>query len=358
MADINLIAPGSTIGIMGGGQLGRMLACAAAELGYLTHIYCPDKNAPAFTVATYQTVARYDDVAALESFLQTVDVVTFEFENIPHKSLSLLQQAKPVHPSPDLLRISQNRLREKNFVNAHEIPTADYHRVTSEEELNRAIGKIGLPAILKTTEFGYDGKGQHRIEQQEKALDAWDELDRVECVLEAVVPFKIEISVIVARGKNGQQASFTPVQNIHKNHILDITKAPANLPPEVMKQAQNHALRLAEAAGLVGILAVEMFVTHDNEIKVNELAPRPHNSGHWTMDACVTGQFEQQIRAICGLPLGSTERLCDAEMHNLIGDDIDQWEEHLKTPHAKLHLYGKAEARKGRKMGHVTFLKA
>lgn len=352
------IPPGSVIGILGGGQLGRMLATAAAELGYHTHIYCPDEHSPAFDVATAYTVADYDDTDALKAFLKAVDVVTFEFENIPHESLSQLHEAVPVHPSPDLLKVSQNRLREKNFVNAHEIPTTNYHRVTSAEELERAVDRVGVPAILKTTELGYDGKGQVRINNPQEAADAWDRLGQVECVLEAMVDFEMEISVIVARGLNGQQASYTPVQNVHKNHILDVTIAPANLSKNLMQKAQKYALTLARAADLKGLLAVEMFVTKKGELLVNELAPRPHNSGHWTMDACVTGQFEQHIRAVCNLPLGGTERLCDAEMHNLIGHDIEQWNEHLKNPHAKLHLYGKKKARDGRKMGHVTILKA
>lgn len=352
------IEPNSTIGILGGGQLGRMLATAATELGYRTHIFCPDKNSPAFDVASEVTVADYDDKDALRKFLGMIDVVTYEFENIPHTSLELIQDAVPVHPSPDLLKISQNRLREKNFINAHEIPTTNYHRVTSEDELNRAIERIGLPAILKTSELGYDGKGQVRIETLEDAGTAWEKLGGVESILEAMVDFKMEISVIVARGLNGQQASYTPVQNIHKNHILSKTIAPADISKEKAKTAQKYALTLARAADLKGLLAVEMFITRKGEILINELAPRPHNSGHWTMDACVTGQFEQHIRAICNLPLGGTERLCDAVMHNLIGEDYNQWQDHVKNPHAKLHLYGKADIREGRKMGHVTILKA
>ena len=354
----NVIKPNNTIGILGGGQLGRMLATAATELGYRTHVFCPDKDAPAFDVASEVTVAEYDNKDALRQFLGTVDVVTYEFENIPHTSLELMQDSVPVHPSPDLLKISQNRLREKNFINAHEIPTTNYHRVTSAEELDRAIERIGLPAILKTSELGYDGKGQVRIEKPEDAAVAWEKLGGVESILEAMVDFQIEISVIVARGLNGQQASYSPVQNIHKNHILATTIAPANLSKEMSKTAQKYALTLARAADLKGLLAVEMFVTQAGEILINEIAPRPHNSGHWTMDACVTGQFEQHIRAICNMPLGGTERLCDAQMHNLIGDEFHQWEEHSKNPHAKIHLYGKSEVRAGRKMGHVTILKA
>ncbi|MDG1287164.1 MAG: 5-(carboxyamino)imidazole ribonucleotide synthase [Rickettsiales bacterium] len=356
--DKTVITPGSTIGILGGGQLGRMLVNAASELGYKTHIYCPEEGSPAFEVATEYTVASYEDTLALRDFLQKVDVVTFEFENIPHESLKLLEESVAVRPSPDLLKISQNRLREKNFINAHEIPTANYHRVASAEEMDRAIERVGVPAILKTTELGYDGKGQVRIETEDAAQAAWDALGHVECVLETVIDFEMEISVIVSRGLNGQQASFSPVENIHKNHILDKTIAPANLSKPLSKKAQKYALTLAKAADLRGLLAVEMFVTRKGEVLINELAPRPHNSGHWTMDACVTGQFEQHIRAVCNLPLGGTERICDAVMHNLIGDQVNDWQDHIKNPHAKVHLYGKKEARAGRKMGHVTILKA
>ncbi len=352
------IPPGSVIGIVGGGQLGRMLATAAAELGYKVHIYSPEQGSPASQAAWRTTTAPYDDEDALAHFANSVNVVTFEFENIPHASLAVLEKHVPVHPSPELLKISQNRLREKNFINAQDIPTANYHRVTSAEELERAIMKLGTPSILKTTELGYDGKGQVSINSPTEAEAAWKKLDQAECVLEQKIDFTMEFSVIVARGANGQQACYVPVHNIHKNHILDRTIAPAPFSKELVQEARHIALTLAEAAKLQGLLAVEMFLTRDNKILVNELAPRPHNSGHWTMDGCITSQFEQCIRAVCGLPLGSTERLCEVEMKNLIGEDVNQWEEYLKQPHAKVHLYGKKEARPGRKMGHVNLLKA
>jgi 5-(carboxyamino)imidazole ribonucleotide synthase len=352
------IAPNSVIGIVGGGQLGRMLATAAVELGYRVHIYAPEENPPASQAAWRTTTAPYEDEAALTAFAQSVDVVTFEFENIPHTSLALLEELVPVNPSPELLKISQNRLREKNFINAQEIPTANYHRVSTEEELARAAQKIGFPSILKTAEFGYDGKGQVSVNNAEELAAAWEKLSSVECVLEQKIPFTMEISVIVARGLNGQQACYVPVQNIHKNHILDTTIAPAPINRELIHEARHIALTLSKAADLRGLLAVEMFVTTENKILVNELAPRPHNSGHWTMDGAITSQFEQHIRAICGLPLGSTESLCEVTMKNLIGDEVNQWEDYLKQPHAKLHLYGKSEARAGRKMGHVNLLKA
>lgn len=351
------IAPGSVIGIVGGGQLGRMLATAATELGYKVHIYSPEQGSPASQASWRATTAPYDDEDVLEAFAKSVDVVTFEFENIPHASLAVLEQHVPVNPSPELLKISQNRLREKNFINAQDIPTANFHRVTTAEELQRAVQKIGLPAILKTTEMGYDGKGQATIHKAEEAESVWQQLGNAECVLEQKIDFAMEISVIVARGVNGQSACYVPVQNIHKNHILDVTHAPADISKELITEARHIALTLAKAANLRGLLAVEMFVTRDNRILVNELAPRPHNSGHWTMDGCITSQFEQCIRAVCGLPLGSTERLCEVEMKNLIGDDVSQWEDYLKQPHAKVYLYGKKEARPGRKMGHVNLLK-
>ncbi len=351
------IAPGSVIGILGGGQLGRMLATSAAELGYKVHIYAPEADCPASHTAWRTTTAPYDDETALAAFAHAVDVVTFEFENIPHASLAVMDKLVPVHPSPELLKISQNRLREKNFINAQDIPTANYHRVTSAEELMRAVMKIGLPAILKTTEFGYDGKGQITIYDVEEAQPAWEKLGRVEAVLEQRIDFTMEISVIVARGAKGLQACYAPVQNIHKNHILDTTIAPAPISRELVHQARHIALTLAKAANLQGLLAVEMFVTKDEKLVVNELAPRPHNSGHWTMDGAITSQFEQHIRAVCGLPLGSTESLCAVEMKNLIGEEVHAWESYLKQPHSKLHLYGKTEALAGRKMGHVNVLK-
>lgn len=352
------IPPNSVIGILGGGQLGRMLATSAAELGYRVHVYSPEQGSPASQAAWRATTAQYEDEDVLEHFARSVDVVTFEFENIPHASLAVLEKLVPVHPSPELLKISQNRLREKNFITAQEIATAPYHPVTSEEELQRAVTKIGAPAILKTVEFGYDGKGQVSVNRPEEALAAWERLGRADCVLEARIDFAAELSVIVARGAGGQQACYAPVKNLHKNHILDVTIAPGPFSKEVVAEARRIALTLSEAANLRGLLAVEMFLTKDNQLLVNELAPRPHNSGHWTMDGCLTSQFEQCIRAVCGLPLGSTEHLCEVEMKNLIGEDVAQWEEYLKQPHAKLHLYGKKDARPGRKMGHVNLLKA
>lgn len=349
------IEPGSTIGIIGGGQLGRMLAIAAARLGYRTHVFTPETDSPAQQVASQTTVAAYDDVKALKAFAAQVAVVTYEFENIPHESLSLLENAVTVSPSADILRVSQHRAREKKTLNKNGIATAPYAFVRSPEEVVKARAELGK-GILKTAEFGYDGKGQVTIDKFTDCGDAWKQLATTEAVYEAFVDFECEISVIVARNEMSGCVAFPPVQNIHKNHILNTTIAPAPLEKPVRKEAVAVAKSIAEALDLRGILAVEMFVTRDFKILVNELAPRPHNSGHWTIDACVTSQFEQSIRAICGLPLGSPRRLYNAVMKNLIGDEVHQWYDYLQEPNTKVHIYGKKEVRAGRKMGHITRL--
>jgi 5-(carboxyamino)imidazole ribonucleotide synthase len=352
-----VIAPGSVIGIIGGGQLGRMTAMAAARLGYHVHIYCPEHDSPASEVAREVTVAPYNHVKALESFAKSVDVVTFEFENIPHESVELLEKLVPVHPSSELLKISRNRLREKDFINDLGIDTADYAEITSLDSLREALQEFEFPCILKTTEMGYDGKGQVKLSSASSLEEAWSSLHTDEAILEAFVPFEMEISVIVARRGDGEMVVYPPVQNIHENHILKETVLPAPISEQVAQEAVRIAGTIAAEAKLVGVLAVEMFVLEDGSVRVNEMAPRPHNSGHWTLDAAMTSQFEQQVRAICGLPLGSTMPLCGAKMLNLLGDDVAAWEDYLKDPYARLHLYGKAEARTGRKMGHVTFLR-
>jgi len=352
-----MIPFGSTIGIIGGGQLGRMMACAASTLGYKVHIFTPEKDSPASQVAFATTVASYDDKKALAAFAAKVDVITFEFENIPHESLELLESKKPVAPSAAVLKVCRNRVREKSFVRDLGIGTAAFARVTSVGELEKAVKQLGLPGILKTAELGYDGKGQVTLKEGSDINAAWESLKTKEAILEAFVDFRMEISVIVARGADGESRAYVPVQNIHKHHILDITIAPAPIDAALAEQAEAIAIKIAKALDLHGLLAVEMFVTKDNKLLVNELAPRPHNSGHWTMDACVTSQFEQAIRAVCGLPLGNPVRVCDAEMKNIIGDEVSDVQKYLKNPNAKLHLYGKKEARPGRKMGHVTVLK-
>ncbi len=350
------LPPGSTIGILGGGQLGRMMAMAAAEMGYHVHVYCPERDAPASEVARTYTCAAYDDLEALRQFALSVDVITYEFENIPAESVKVLSNHVPVRPNPDILHISQHRVLEKQAINKLGIATAPFKSVTSLIELKAAIGAIGLPAVLKTCRMGYDGKGQAMLDKDSDLVNVWEKLNTIDAVLEGFVNFRMEISVIVARDVAGHIASYCPVQNTHKHHILHETIAPAPISDALSDKAQKIARIVAEGVGLIGLMAIEMFVTKDDDIIVNETAPRPHNSGHWTMDSCVTGQFTQSIRAVAGLPLGSPERLCDARMLNLIGDDVNEWQAYAAMPDARLHLYGKKEARPDRKMGHINFL--
>lgn len=352
---MKLIPPGSTIGILGGGQLGRMLSLAAAEMGYHAHIFCPEENAPASEVSARTTIAAYEDRDALAAFAQGVDVVTYEFENIPFEPVAALARHVPVHPSPDILSVAQHRVLEKEAVNRLGIGTAPFRPVRTAADLAQAAGALGLPAVLKTSRMGYDGKGQIMLKPDSDLQECFHWLRTDDAILEGFVAFRMEISVIVARDALGNIATYCPVQNIHKHHILSETIAPAPIPPALNRKAEDIAHTLAQGLGLVGLMAVEMFVT-DDDILVNELAPRPHNSGHWTIDACITSQFTQTVRAICGLPLGSPARLCDAHMLNLIGDDIGEWPRYAAFPEAKLHLYGKGETRPGRKMGHVTQL--
>jgi 5-(carboxyamino)imidazole ribonucleotide synthase len=351
------LAPGSVIGIMGGGQLGRMTAIAAARLGYACHIFTPERGGPASLVAAATTVADYDDKRALARFADAVDVVTFEFENIPHESLTLLEARVPVRPGVKALEISQDRLIEKDFLRGIGVPVTDYRAIHGAAELTDAYETFGRNAILKTTRFGYDGKGQVRLSAKTKPRDAWRKLGAKIAILEKRVDFACEISVVIARGLDGKSVHFTPVENRHRHGILDTTMAPARVSATVARQAIAMAKRTAEALDLVGVLAVEMFVTRQGKVLANEIAPRPHNSGHWTIDACQSSQFEQHVRAVCGLPLGSPERHHDALMKNLIGRDVLRWKTLVRDRDAKLHLYGKREARPGRKMGHVTWLK-
>jgi 5-(carboxyamino)imidazole ribonucleotide synthase len=350
------IPPGSTIGILGGGQLGRMTAMAAARLGYRCHIFCPDADSPAFQVAAAHTIAAYEDEAALEGFARAIDVATLEFENIPVASLAYLEQRVAVRPRPAILDITQHRLREKDFLRAIGIGTADYRSIAGAGELEAAAKALGRPAILKSAMFGYDGKGQVAIGAATKPQEAWRAMGGSEGILEAFVDFAAEISVIAARGADGTIACYDPVENRHVRHILDTSIAPARLSPQLKDEAVAIARRIAEALELVGLVAVEMFLTRDERLLVNELAPRPHNSGHWTIDACAVSQFEQFVRAVCGLPLGAPARHSDTVMKNLLGDEIARWPELLAQPGICLHLYGKSEARAGRKMGHFTRL--
>ncbi|HVA15938.1 MAG TPA: 5-(carboxyamino)imidazole ribonucleotide synthase [Stellaceae bacterium] len=351
-----MIEPGATIGILGGGQLGRMTALAAISLGYRCHVFCPLKDSPAKQATPLATTAAYDNKLALGRFAKAVDVVTFEFENVPADTAEFLAERRPVRPGPNALRIAQDRIKEKDFLRAIGVATAPYQAVGSEAELRRASETIGPRAILKTTRMGYDGKGQHALRADSDLAAAWRGFGSNDGILEGFVEFACEVSVIIARSETGKTATYAPVENQHVNHILDTTIAPARVTPEIAMRAEAIARHIAEKLDLVGLLAVEMFVTHEGEVLVNELAPRPHNSGHWTIDACYTSQFEQLVRAICGLPLGSPERHSDAAMKNLIGANSEKWREAANDPLQKIHLYGKDQALPGRKMGHVTKL--
>lgn len=351
---LDVIVPGSTIGIIGGGQLGRMTALAAARLGYRCHVFCPEADCPASQTSATTTVAPYQDRDALARFAAMVDVVTFEFENIPADSVRVLSERVPVRPGWQVLETAQDRVVEKSFFNRIGIETAPWRPVTDVADLERGVAELGRPCVLKTARFGYDGKGQVTIDAATDLAEAWTRMAGAPAILEGFIAFEKEASVIVARTPKGEARCFEIVENRHRHHILDQTIAPAGVSPELARSAATIALKTAENLELTGLLAVELFVTADGRLLANEMAPRPHNSGHWTMDACATDQFEQLVRAVCGLPLGSTERHLDAVMTNLIGDDINQWMHILMEPNAHLHLYGKKEARAGRKMGHVT----
>jgi 5-(carboxyamino)imidazole ribonucleotide synthase len=351
------LPPNSTIGIVGGGQLGRMSAMAAARLGYRCHILTPEKDSPASQVSAVTTLADYEDPEALRRFAAAVDVVTFEFENVSAKGLDLLASLRPVRPSPSILRTSQDRIAEKSFLNGAGVATAPWLPVGSRAELGEAVAHLGLPAVLKTTRLGYDGKGQALL-RDIRDLDAtWEGLGSNALILEGFVDFAQEVSVIVARGLDGTIAAFDTVENRHRDHILDLTLAPARIAEPAAAAADSVARRVAAALDLVGLLAVEMFVDRDGRVLANEIAPRPHNSGHWTIDACPTSQFELHIRAVAGLPLPPALRHSDAVMKNLVGpEETAMWPEILANPGLIPHLYGKAAARHGRKMGHVTRL--
>jgi 5-(carboxyamino)imidazole ribonucleotide synthase len=356
-AGTGTLPPGAVIGIIGGGQLGRMSAMAAARLGFRTHIFSPEQDGPAAQVATFNTVAAYTDHDALRRFAEAVDVITFEFENIPADSLALLESLRPVRPGARILAISQDRLLEKQFLNEAGIVTAPWMAVTDEAGLAAAIDMLELPAVLKTTRLGYDGKGQAMLRSPEDAEAAFAALAPKPLVLEGFVDFSAEISVMVARGADGTVVAYDAVENRHKHHILDLTLAPAPLPLDLLEEAGQVARKIAEKLDLVGLLGVEMFVTGIGELLVNEIAPRPHNSGHWTLDACPVSQFEMHIRAVAGLPLPPAVRHSDAVMKNLVGpEDMALWPAILATPGLIPHHYGKTEARPGRKMGHFNRL--
>jgi len=351
------LPPNATIGIVGGGQLGRMSALAAARLGYRCHILTPEPDSPAAQVSAGVTLGDYEDPDTLRAFAAAVDVISFEFENVSAAGLDLLASLRPVHPSPAILRISQDRVAEKSLINACGIATAPWRSVTSRAELAAAADTLGFPCVLKTTRLGYDGKGQALLRGPESLDGAWAALQPKPLILEGLVDFAAELSVIVARGADGTLSAFDAVENRHRNHILDLTLAPAPVDPALRDQAAVMARALAEKLDLVGLLAVELFIDAHRQVLVNELAPRPHNSGHWTIDACPASQFELHIRAIAGLPLPPATRHSDAVMKNLVGPaDLALWPEILATPGLIPHLYGKSEPREGRKMGHVTHL--
>jgi 5-(carboxyamino)imidazole ribonucleotide synthase len=351
-----MLAPGATIGILGGGQLGRMTALAAARLGYRCHVFAEEPDSPTAQVCGAATVAEFSDREALERFAGAVDIATFEFENIPAAAVRRVAAITPVLPRPEILEIAQDRLREKDFLRSIGVETAAYREISDPTVLLRAMRDFGYPAVLKTVRLGYDGKGQVTLTPETEAEDAWRRMGGEIGILESFVDFACEISVIVARGADGAWATYPPVENQHVNHVLDATIAPARVPVDTAKRAEAIARHVAEKLDLAGVLAIEMFVTESGAILVNEIAPRPHNSGHWTIDACFTSQFEQLVRAICGLPLGSVEHHSDAVMQNLLGGDVARWREALNDPLAKLHLYGKTEIQPGRKMGHMTRL--
>ena len=347
------LRPGAVIGILGGGQLGRMLAVAAARLGYRTHVYEPGAAPPAADVVHRVTSAGYGDAAALTAFAGAVDVITYEFENVPTAALDLLESLKPIHPNRRALAISQDRLAEKAFLNGIGLVTAPYAAVATAEDLAVALARIGCPSILKTTRLGYDGKGQARIKSAADSAAALAAMQGAPAVLEGFIPFTHEVSVIAARAIDGSVACYDPGENVHCDGILHTTTVPARLTPGQRSDAILAAARILNALDYVGVLGVELFVTPEGLI-VNEIAPRVHNSGHWTQNGCAVDQFEQHIRAITGWPLGDGGRHSDVTMENLIGDDIARIPRIARERNAALHLYGKADARPGRKMGHVN----
>ncbi len=355
-----VIPPGSTIGLLGGGQLGRMFAIAARRMGYRVHTFEPSPDSPAGQISDREFNGSYTDWDLLETFVRSVDVITFEFENIPAEAVDRISRSKPVHPRSEVLHICQNREREKNFLRQHHYPHVPFAVISDQSEFDTALDSIGAPAVLKGADFGYDGKGQHKINPGEQ-FD-YSQAAGGRSILEKWIPFDRELSVICARDAKDNVCSFPASENIHSHHILDYCIVPAQIDPAVQRLAQSMAKNIAGELDVVGLIAVEFFLTRDNELIVNELAPRPHNSGHYTFDACLTSQFEQQLRAVCGLPFGSPDLLRPVVMVNLLGDLWKgglqpDWRPVLNNPYAKLHLYGKLEGRPGRKMGHFCVLR-
>lgn len=351
-----IIGPGATVGILGGGQLGRMLAMAAARLGLRTHIYAPEPDSPAAEVSAQATIAPYDDRNQLAAFAQSVDVITYEFENVPADTATFLAGQARVLPGPAALEVAQDRLKEKLFLAEQGIATTAFAHIASREDLETALDTIGTPAILKTRRMGYDGKGQATIAKRGDADAAYHTIRKADAILEGFVDFEREVSVIIARAQDGTLAAYDPSHNVHRHHILHTSTVPAGLSADQEQAAKDIAARIATALNYVGVMGVELFLTRSGALLVNEIAPRVHNSGHWTLDGCHINQFEQHIRAICGWSLGSTERHANAVMTNLVGADVETWSTFIGEPNTVLHLYGKDESRAGRKMGHVTRL--
>jgi 5-(carboxyamino)imidazole ribonucleotide synthase len=354
------VLPGSTVGVLGSGQLGRMFAIAARRMGYRVHTFSPDADTPTGQVADLEVIAPYDDLDAVRRFASNVSVVTFEFENVPAPTAQAAAEHAPVRPRGEVLHTTQHRIREKTFLASLGLPLTPFRTVLTSADLARAVADLGCPSILKTADFGYDGKGQVRVLSPEQSEFAWSSIGRVPAVLEAFIEFEREVSVVAARGADRSYADWGVIENRHSNHILDLSVAPATVPYVVSREAREITRAVLQALDVVGVLCVEFFVQPGGRLLINELAPRPHNSGHLTVDASVTSQFEQQLRAVCGLPLGSTELLRPAAMANLLGD---VWQPHepnwcaaLAHPGVKLHLYGKLSPRPGRKMGHLTAL--
>jgi 5-(carboxyamino)imidazole ribonucleotide synthase len=357
MSSVPPIRQRLTIGILGGGQLGRMLATAGAEIGISSHIYAPEADSPAFAVAAARTCAAYDDEAALAAFAASVDAVTYEFENVPAPTAAFLASRVPVHPNPRTPEIAQDRIAEKQLMERLGIGVPAFIAVDTQSDIYSGLARTGRPAVLKTRRFGYDGKGQALIRTGDDPVGAWRAIGEAPAILESLVPLEREISVILARGRDGTMRAYDIGENRHENGILAVTTVPARLPPPLLDDAVATAEMIADALDYVGVLGVEMFVTPGPggpRLLVNEIAPRVHNSGHWTQDGCVISQFEQHMRAVAGWPLGDPSRHSDVTMVNLIGSDVDRWGEFASEPGTRIHLSGKAEIRRGRKMGHIN----
>lgn len=354
------ILPGSTLGMLGGGQLGRMFTIAARTMGYEVVVLDPDKGSPAGKLASRHLCADYSDQTALDEIATSCDAITTEFENVPASTLEALAKSCPVRPGAQAVTITQDRIHEKNFLRDNGFPTAPFAVIHSLDDLKSAIDEIGTPAILKVSRFGYDGKGQFSIKAQSDADKGWENLKGEACVLEQRMPLDIEVSVVMARGLEGEVTTYPVAENIHEEGILDVSVVPARIDKELETKVTDMAKQIATVLDYVGVMAVEFFISN-GELLVNEIAPRPHNSGHYTLDACVTDQFEQQVRAVCGLPLGDTRLLSPVVMINMLGDiwhggNAPKWQKLLDHPNVKLHLYGKHVARPGRKMGHFNVL--